>query len=463
MRKLSKVGLMLLLASCSVGPDYERPIFWNNQQLVNSLGVDYYSNYQINVFWYRDFGDETLNRLIDEALQNSPNVKIALEKLRQARYSLNISEVQYLPMLDVNGEYNYMYAPKYEELGDKTSYYRLGLDASWELDIWGGGRRLSESSQALYRAAANNLNDVLLSMTAEVANNYILLRTTQERLRISKQNLRLQKEIYNTVRDKYKSGLADDIALNQAEYAVQTTKSLLPDLEYQVKAYKNAIAILLGKLPEEIEELNITENNIVRKTFVFNLQKLKEFPIEVIRNRPDVKMAENMLISKNADIGQAVADMFPSVSITAILGWQAHLIKDLGKSENPAYGYTPVVNIPVLHWGQLVNQVKLNKSIKEEYLYLYQNALLGAIQDISNSVEATNKGYDKVIALTRSVNNMQEVFDNMKVKYQSGLSEFSDILSTEQNLLEAQNNLVVARGAIYQNIISFYKSIGGGY
>ena len=170
-----------------------------------------------------------------------------------------------------------------------------------------------------------------------------------------------------------------------------------------------------------------------------------------------------MLISKNADIGQAVADMFPSVSITAILGWQAHLIKDLGKSENPAYGYTPVVNIPVLRWGQLVNQVKLNKSIKEEYLYLYQNALLGAIQDISNSVEATNKGYDKVIALTRSVNNMQEVFDNMKVKYQSGLSEFSDILSTEQNLLEAQNNLVVARGAIYQNIISFYKSIGGGY
>lgn len=463
MRKLGKIGAILLLASCSVGPDYESPIFWNNQQLVNSLGVDYYSNYPINIFWYRDFGDETLNRLIGEALQNSPNVKIALEKLRQARYSLNISEVRYFPMLDVNGEYNYMYAPKYEELGDKTSYYRLGLDASWELDIWGGGRRLRESAQALYRAAANNLNDVFLSMTAEVANNYILLRTTQERLRISKQNLRLQKEIYNTVRDKYKSGLADDIALNQAEYAVQTTKSLLPDLEYQVKAYKNAIAILLGKLPEEIAELDTTENNIVRKTFVFNLQKLKEFPIEVIRNRPDVKMAENMLISKNADIGQAVADMFPSVSITAILGWQAHLIKDLGKSENPAYGYTPVVNIPVLHWGQLVNQVKLNKSIKEEYLYLYQNALLGAIQDISNSVEATNKGYDKVIALTRSVNNMQEVFDNMKVKYQSGLSEFSDILSTEQNLLEAQNNLVVARGAIYQNIISFYKSIGGGY
>lgn len=463
MRKLGKIGAILLLASCSVGPDYESPIFWNNQQLVNSLGVDYYSNYPINIFWYRDFGDETLNRLIGEALQNSPNVKIALEKLRQARYSLNISEVQYFPMLDVNGEYNYMYAPKYEELGDKTSYYQLGLDASWELDIWGGGRRLRESSQALYRAAANNLNDVFLSMTAEVANDYILLRTTQERLRISKQDLRLQKEIYNTVRDKYKSGLADDIALNQAEYAVQTTKSLLPDLEYQVKAYKNAIAILLGKLPEEIAELDTTENNIVRKTFAFNLQKLREFPVEVIRNRPDVKMAENMLISKNADIGQAVADMFPSVSITAILGWQAHLIKDLGKSENPAYGYTPVVNIPVLRWGQLVNQVKLNKSIKEEYLYLYQNALLGAVQDISNSVEATNKGYDKVIALTRSVNNMQEVFDNMKVKYQSGLSEFSDILSTEQNLLEAQNNLVVARGAIYQNIISFYKSIGGGY
>ena len=166
MLKLSKIGAVLFLASCSVGPDYERPMFWSNQNLIDSLGVDYYSNYPISIFWYRDFKDKTLNRLIDEALQNSPNVKIALAKLRQSRYSLNINEVQYLPMIDANSEYNYAYAPKYEELGDKTSYFRLGLDASWELDIWGGGRRKTESSQALYRAAANNLTALYLRKSA---------------------------------------------------------------------------------------------------------------------------------------------------------------------------------------------------------------------------------------------------------------------------------------------------------
>ncbi|MBP3545901.1 MAG: TolC family protein [Alphaproteobacteria bacterium] len=463
MLKLSKIGAVLFLASCSVGPDYERPMFWSNQNLIDSLGVDYYSNYPISIFWYRDFKDKTLNRLIDEALQNSPNVKIALAKLRQARYSLNINEVQYLPMIDANSEYNYAYAPKYEELGDKTSYFRLGLDASWELDIWGGGRRKTESSQALYKAAANNLTDVLISLTAEVANNYILLRTTQERLRISKQNLYLQQEILNTVKNKFDAGLADNTALNQAKYAVQTTQSLLPDLEYQEESYKNAIAILLGKLPGDIKELNDVSNNMVSKIFVFDVKQLRGFPIEVIRNRPDVKMAENMLISKNADIGQAVANMFPNVNITATLGWQAHLFRDLGSSENAAYGYTPAINLPFLHWGQLVNQVKLSKSVKEEYLYLYQNTLLEAIQEIRNSIVGIDKSYNKVRSLNESAKNMQKVFDDMKIKYREGLVEFSDFLSTEQNLLEAQNNLITAKGAVYQNIISFYKSIGGGY
>lgn len=462
MRMVYGLMLLALLAACSVGPDYKRPQFWDNQALENTLGIAD-NNYPISVFWYQAFGDETLNWLVGEALRSSPSVKIALSRLHQARYSLNINRVSYWPTVDANGTYNYAYAPKYEELGDKTSYFRGGLDASWEIDIWGGGRRQTESYAALYRAAADNLNDVLLSMTAEVANIYILLRTMQEQLRISHENLKLQQDILETVRAKYKSGLADDAALNQAEYAVQTTKALIPDLEYQENAYKNALAILLGRLPGSVEGLEPSSSNPVAVTFDFNLNLLSEFPLEAVRGRPDVRAAENMLISKNADIGRAVAALFPSVSISAALGWQGHLFRDLGRSENAAYGYTPAVNLPIFHWGALVNQVKLSKAVKEEYVYSYQNALLGAVEEIKNSITAVDREYEKNGALQKSAANMKKVLSSMKIKYKEGLIEFSDLLSTEQRLLEAQNNLAASRGAVYQKIIGFYKAVGGGY
>lgn len=453
---------MALLAACSVGPDYKRPEFWDKQALESSLGV-VENNYPVSVFWYQAFGDETLNWLVGEALRSSPNVKIALSRLHQARYSLNINRVEYWPTIDANGSYNYAYAPKYAELGDKTSYFRGGLDASWEIDIWGGGRRQTESYMALYKAAADNFNDVLLSMTAEVANTYILLRTMQEQLRISNENLKLQQDILATVQAKYKSGLADDAALHQAEYAVQTTKALIPDLEYQEQAYKNALAILLGRLPDSVDGLEPSDTNPVAVTFNFDLDRLVEFPLDAVRNRPDVRAAENMLISKNADIGRAVAAMFPSVSISAALGWQGHLFRDLGRSENAAYGYTPAISLPLFHWGALVNQVKLSKSVKEEYVYSYQNALLNAAEEIKNSMVAVEREYEKNTALQKSASSMKKVLSSMKVKYKEGLIEFSDLLSTEQRLLEAQNNLAASRGAVYQKIISFYKAVGGGY
>ncbi len=459
MRKIWHIISLIVLGACSVGPDYQQPDLWEEYKPSFASGEQILSDKK----WYTIFNDEILNQIINHALQNSPDIKTAKSKLRQARYSLNIKKVAFWPMIDAGGAYNYAYAPKYNEFGDKSDYFKVGLDASWELDIWGGGRRQTESYWAQYQASINSLDDALLSLTAEIANNYILLRATQEQLRISKENLHLQQDILNTVRDKYKSGLADDTALNQAEFAVQTTKSLIPDLEYQESAYRGAIEILAGEMPDTVEILTQNTKNIVAKTFNFDLSKLSQFSFENVRYRPDVRAAENMLVSKNAEIGQAIAALFPNVNVSALLGWQGHLIKDLGKSENAAYGYNPIVNLPFLHWGQLTNQVKLSKEIKSEYFYAYQNALLMAAQEVKNAVTAVKKEYEKNSALQKSVNNMQKVLSSMKIKYKEGLVEFSDLLLAEQHLLSAQNNLAASRGAVYQHIVSFYKSVGGGY
>ena len=456
MHRVCGLLLGIALTACSVGPDYQRPEFWDTSIKKEKDEIQQQP-------WYYIFGDETLNRLIAEALKNSPDIKIARAKMRQARYMFAIRQTDYLPMVDIAGNYNYAYAPKYDELGDKTSYFKAGFDASWELDIWGAGRRQNESYAAQYQASLDNLSNVMLTLTAEVADNYIALRMTQEQLRIADENLHLQHDILKTVRDKYKSGLVENMDVQQAEFAVQTTKSLLPQLEYSQEAYQNAIAVLTGVLPEMLTIDKDKKGNIAARTFKFDLQKLKDIPFEVVRNRPDVRATEEMLIAKNAEIGQAVAAMFPNVNISALLGWQGHLPRDLGRSANAAYGYSPSINLPFLNWGKLSNQVKLSKEVKNEYLHQYQKSLLNAAQEVKNSVTSIIKEYDKNRSLQKSVMNMQEVMLAMKIKYKEGLIEFSDLLSTEQNLLAAQNKLATSRSDVYRNIIAFFKAVGGDY
>lgn len=463
-RKIWFLSSVLATMSCTVGPDYARPEFYGQEQMAAALSLQQADTFPVSVRWYEQFGDETLTGLVNKAITSSPTVKAAVHKLKQARYTMMINEAKFVPQLNAEGGYNYNYLSE----GQNTprlveDYYKAGLDASWEIDIWGGGRRLNEASRALYAAAADNLINVMLSMTAEVSSDYIGLRTVQEQLRITKENLRLQQEIYQTVKGKYDNGLADTAALNQAEYAVQTTKALLPALEQQEEAYKNALAVLTGELPGSVSGLERPRRGLIGKPFVFRVENLYNYPLNAVRNRPDVRMAENALIARNAAIGEAVAELFPNVSLSGMLGWQARKFSDIGSSSSAAYGFVPGVNLPLFNFGRLINQVKLNKEVKEEYVYLYQNTLLTAVEEVKNATVSVRKEYERYQSLQRSVRSMQKVLVSMKDKYKEGLIEFSDLLMTEQNLLEAQNNLAESEGGIYRNVITFYKAVGGGY
>lgn len=466
MIKEVKISLLfLLLASCTVGPDYKRPQMYSDSSMAQSLNLTTAAaDTQIVKDWYRQFNDETLNQLVAMSLKNSPNVKMAIEKMRQARESLEINAVQYLPMIDADGSYHYNNSSRKIGFTIDTDYYQTGLDASWELDIWGSGRRLTESSAALLKAAASDLNNVYVSMTAEVAANYINLRSYQEQLRIAEKNLALQEKIYHVVAEKYKFGLESDVALNQAKYAIETTKSTIPDLRKAIEAYQNALAILVGRLPGQLDVmLAANTTNLVHKRFNYNLAKLYELPVDVVRNRPDVEAAEQQLIAQNALIGKAIADLFPNISLSGFMGFQATEVSGLFGSKSFMYTYTPAVTLPLLHWGQLQNQVKLQEDITREAFYAYQSSILNATSEIKNSMVAVTQEYNKNASAYQAAKAQKTVTSLMLKKYKMGLVEFSDVLTVEQNLLSSQNALAVSNGQIYQNIIAFYKAIGGGY
>lgn len=453
-----------LLASCSVGPDYRQPQFFGNDEIAKSLGLNGQNSRQITKDWYRRFNDEALNVLIDNALENSPDVQIAVQKLRQARANLKINAISYLPNLNADGGYHYSKSSKNIGATISTDYYQVGLDASWEIDIWGAGRRQTEEYQALYRAAGANLDNVRISLAAETANNYINLRMAQEQLEIANKNLRLQQDIFETVKEKHAAGLADDIALNQSQYAVENTKTIIPALEYNVQAYKNAIAVLTGRLPGELDgQLDVGGDNLVSRKFEFDLDNLYALPVENIRRRPDVRIAENNLIAQNAAVGQAVAALYPNVSISGFWGYQSQKGGNLISPDSNAYSYLPSVTLPIFHWGALVNNVELRKGIKEEYVYIYKNSVLNAVNELKNAMTSIDKEYAKNASYRKSKENMGEVLKLTLFKYKEGLIEFSDVLTAEQSYLNSQISLIDSNGNIYQNIIAFYKAAGGGY
>ncbi len=455
---------LLLTSSCAVGPDYKKPDFFSDEKIADSLKLNKQNQSKISLDWYKQFNDSFLNDLIDKGLNNSPSIEIAKEKLHQARQSLKINTVQYLPTLDADGSYHYVKDSVSYGIPISTDYYQLGLDASWEIDIWGGGRRLTESSLALVKAAASDLDNVRLTLTAEIATNYIDLRQAQEQIRISQKNLELQKSIYDLVKQKYQTGLADDIAFNQAKYAVETTSMLIPQLEQQEKAYANALSILIGELPGEIKtSLNKQGDNIVAKKFAFDLQKLYALPVEVIRNRPDVQALEQQLIAQNAQIGQAIAQLFPSISISGFLGYQGPNIHRLIRPDHDMYSYSPTISMPLFHWGALMNNVELQKSLTKENLYLYKSGILNAVAEVNNSMTEVEKEYKRNTSARQAVDSQQKVSALTLDKYKQGLIEFSDVLTAQQNLLSSENEMVSSNAAIYKNIISFYKSVGGGY
>ena len=284
---------MILLSSCTVGPDYRAPGFLPEKQIADSLGLKDTTGRVIPSDWYRQFNDQTLNYLIACGLRDSPNVAAAIRRLREARASLNIAKADYLPVLNASGAFKYDKPGKNIGYELKNNYYQTGLDASWELDTWGGGRRQSEAAQALFKAAAADLDNVRVSLVAEIADTYIGLRTAQEQLRISRENLRLQQDIAELVAEKYRAGLTDDIALNQAYYAVETTQSLIPALEQQISASSNALAILTGVLPGHLSvKLEPVTDNLVSRRFDFDIDAMFNIPSRVVRARPDVRAAE---------------------------------------------------------------------------------------------------------------------------------------------------------------------------
>lgn len=460
MRKLA-VLLSFTAAACTVGEDFSRHALYNDSVIKQELALK--NGTQPSKSWYALFGDEQLNILIEQGLKNSTDIEQAIAILRQARAELKISQAGFLPQINARGGYNYQKNSKNIGPTADTHYYNAGFDASWELDIWGKGRRQDEAAAAMLKAEEYSLNQVKNVVAAEIASDYVNLKLAVEKLRIAKQNLALQRDIFGVVKSKYQSGLTDDIAYNQAEYLLNSTETQIPQLQSQVEQYKNALAVLSGVLPSQLPLDSEKRSPIFSNAYQYNIKAMYNLPASVIRQRPDVAAAEQNLAAQNALVGAAVADLYPNVSISALWGYAASSGNSLFNSKSQGYSYEPLLSLPLLDWNRLQNQLNKQKYQKQEAFAVYKKTVLTAVGELKNAMANVQNELKRNRLQNRALANMNKVVAASSEKYRSGLIEFSDFLTMEQNRLQAQNSSLESKAGIFQNLIAYYKASGGGY
>ncbi len=456
--------IMLLLCSCHVGKEYKNDNkFISDAEIEKNLNLSK-ENKNISKHWYHIFEDEDLNTLLKTAEYSNLTVQQAIEKLRQTRLQYAIQSKNNLPMIDSNGSYNYNKTHTQNALATDINAFKLGFDASWELDLWGGGYYLSEQYYELMKSAEFSLLNTKAIIDAEIIINYINLREAQEKRRIALENLTLQKDILQTVNDRYNAGIIDELALNQAQYTVELTRAVIPALDIQIEQEKNTLAELLGVMPENLPiNLNKYKRNIVTKPFKYSVKNLYKLPLDIIRTRPDILVAETQIRSQHAAVNQAIAQLYPNLNLSMTFGYISHSGYALVSKNKQNYGYIPGLTTPIWHWKQLRNNVELQKHIEAEDILIYNEAMLTALNDIKNAITAVEESYKINKHKKNSVIKMQNIMKITKEKYKNGLVDFTDLATAEQNLLSVQTDFAESNAQILQNIIAFYKATGGGY
>ncbi len=459
---LSMVCCCMLLNGCiSVGPNYRSPELFEPNFRVQGLDVadNTTDNARMLATWWNGFNDDMLVEFITQALEGSPDIKAAIAKVQAARAELGISRSDFFPQVDAAADFTRTKTNKDAGGTGYTHMYRAGLDASWEIDIFGGTRRAVEASEAQLESEIADLHDVWLSLAAEVALNYLEIRTFQRRLQVARKNLKAQQETLEILSSRYNAGLTDALDVSQARYNMESTRSTIPLLNAGLEKALNALAVLLGRRPGTLHECFSTTRPIP----VPPEGDIEGISADALRRRPDIRRAERRLAAESARIGEAVAMLYPKFSLSGFFGTQAISSDELFTAGAGSGSIVPGVIWPVFRAGELVNRVRAQTSVKDQYLALYEKTVLSAVAEVRDALSGFVQESRRIQHLHSAVKAAREAVDIARDKYSNGLTDFNNVLDAQRSLLSLEESLAVSRGDTSGYMVKIYKALGGGW
>lgn len=410
--------------------------------------------------WWDLLGDETLTELIMQALNNNRDLASARASVTEARAALGISKAAVLPWLDSNDSWTRARTSRNSTgTGQTASVYRLGLDASWEIDVFGGRRQEIRAGTAALQAQYASLHNTWVTLSSEVALNYLNHRTLQERLRIAEANLSLQSQTLELLQSQYDSGLADALALSQAQYAYEQTKASLPPLRISIEEVLNVLAILTGRVPGSLE-LSLGE---VKPLPAPDAASLVGIPADYLRQRPDIRMAERQLIAQMARTKSARADIWPRFSLIGSIGLESISTGSIFSNASKAFSFGPSITWPIFHAGAIRNNIRVQSARQEQYLAAYEQTVLNAVAEVRNALTANAQERFRNESLLAGVEAAQTAHEVALDKYKNGLTDFYNVLEAQSSLLSLQGAFAVSEGQIISNLVGLYKALGGGW
>jgi len=459
------LAALMALGACAVGPDYQGPPHAapkaeQASSFQRAANVPVAPAAPIAARWWEALNDAELNRLVDLALADSPTIKAAEARLRQARAGLSGQRAAELPSVAGNAAYLHTKFPNLSGSGSSDlDLYSLGFDATWEVDIFGGNRRAIESAAAKADASQADLEDMHVSLAAEVAQVYIALRDQQQRLALARQSAALEQKMLALTEQRRSRGAASDADVERLRTQLESTRGTAIPLQAQVDASLDRLAVLTGREPGSLDsELAATA-------------PLPELPAQVavgdpaamLRRRPDIRRAERNLAASNAQIGQQIANYFPKLNLIGNLGWGSTDIGHLFDSGSFMPVAAPILQWNILDFGRTAAKVDQARAGYDEAAANYRSTVLSALGDAEDALSRYGRQRDSVVNLERIKASADRSLALTQQRYDRGAASLIELLDAERTRLDADQNLIAGRAQLVTDFAGLQKSLGLGW
>jgi outer membrane protein, multidrug efflux system len=479
------LAIVILTGCAAVGPDYvphDTSVSknWHSQLKGGLTGEE--MDPQTLAAWWTTLNDPELSSLIQRAVAGNLDLKKARVRVREARAKRGIAKANLFPTLDATGSADWSYASTSSSTNTGSSsssktgpsssiststststgsqdLYAAGFDAGWEIDIFGGKRRSVEAATGDLQASEEKLRNVIVSLLAEVALNYVEVRTYQMRIAVAEANLETQNETYRLSQWRYEAGLSDELAVQQARYNLENTRSQIPTLHTGLEGAMNRIAVLLGEQPGKV-------HGGLQKWGPIPVTPLKVavgVPADILRRRPDVRQAERELAAQTARVGVATADLYPKFTLSGSIGLEALSMSNLPFSNSLTLTGGPQITWSVFKGGAIRQNIEVQSALQEQYLIAYEAAVLSALEEVENALVAYAKEQQRRQSLSEATQAVQKAVELAQHKYQAGLTDFNNVLDAQRSLFSLQEQLAQSDGTVTSNLIRLYKALGGGW
>jgi NodT family efflux transporter outer membrane factor (OMF) lipoprotein len=467
-------ALVLTLAAtgctvgCMVGPDYRPPATQPPSQWSEPLAGGETGRSADLTAWWRGFRDPELDSLVQRALRANLDLRIAQARVREARAERGLADAGLGPQVDLQGS-----AAREKQSGNQPLFgtllppgtpltsnaYQGGFDAAWELDLSGANRRGVEAADAALAAAGFSRADAQVSLVAEVARTYAAVRGYQRRLDIARENLAAQRDVVALVQDRYRMGFTSSLEPEQAATVLSRTEAQVPALESGLQTAAHRLAVLLGQAPGALQA-ELTQAAPLPPT---PPEVPAGLPSDLLRRRPDIRMAERRLAAATAQVGVARGDLFPKFSLTGNFGYQSASTGNLFTPGSTAWSLGPAIQWHLFDAGRVRANIRVQDARQEQALASYEKTVLTGFEDVENALVDYAKEQARNVPLRAAVASSRKSLEISREQFASGLTSFINVLDAERSVYQAQDSLVQSDQAVVQDLIALYKALGGGW